>query len=110
VSQIKVDIIIPLFYNDGNPIPDSKLTKTLDELAERFAGSSREGSIIEGRWVETVGKKKVYFKDRNRSLWIICDDSVENRKFFSEYKKKLEARFRQRSIFIFITSNVSIIP
>lgn len=109
MSQIKVDIIIPLFYNDGRPVPDTKLTKTLDELTERFTGSSIEDSTIEGRWVETVGKKKVYFKDRNRSLWTICDDSVENRNFLSEYKKKLEIRFKQRSIFILITSNVSIL-
>lgn len=64
MSQIKVDIIIPLFYNDGNLIPDSKLTKTLDELTERFAGSSRADSIIEGRLVETVGKKKIYFRQK----------------------------------------------
>ena len=58
MSQIKVDIIIPLCYNDGTPISDKKLTKTLDELTERFGGISREDSIIEGMWVETVGGRE----------------------------------------------------
>jgi hypothetical protein len=58
VNIIKVDIIIPLFYNDGKPIPDIKLTKTLDELAERFSGSSRVESIIEGRLGRDYWKKE----------------------------------------------------
>jgi hypothetical protein len=109
VSQIKVDIIIPLFYNNGNPIPDSKLTKTLDELTNRFSGSSEVDSEIEGRWIQFVGKKKIYYNDKNRMIWVTCDDTEENRKFFSDYKKKLERRFRQRWIFIIITGNVSIV-
>ncbi|HKI07003.1 MAG TPA: hypothetical protein VKA09_01280 [Nitrososphaeraceae archaeon] len=109
MPQIRVDIIIPLFYNNGKPIPDYKLTKTLDELTDRFGGGSRDDSIIEGRWVETVGRKKVYFRDKNRSIWVVCDDSAENRYFFSEYKKRLEVRYQQRSIFILITGNVSIV-
>jgi hypothetical protein len=60
-------------------------------------------------WVEIIGKKKVYYKDRNRNVWVICEDSQENRKFFSAYKRKLERRFRQRAIFMFFTGNVSIV-
>jgi hypothetical protein len=86
-----------------------KLTKTLDELTERFAGSSIENSTIEGSWVETIGERKLYYKDKNRLLWIICDDTKENRVFFTKYKRKLILRFRQRSILMLITNDVSII-
>jgi hypothetical protein len=90
-------------YNNRRPIPDSKLTKTLDELTDRFGGSSSDESSIEGKWVETIAANKVYYKDRGRLLWLVCDDSSENRTFFIEYNKKLKERFRQRSIYMIIT-------
>jgi hypothetical protein len=34
-------------YNNRRPIPDSKLRKTLDELTDRFGGSSSDESSIE---------------------------------------------------------------
>lgn len=70
---------------------------------------SREDSIIEGMWVETVGGGKIYYKEKNRMLWIVCDNTETNRKFFKTYKRKLEVRFRQKTIFMLITVNVSII-
>jgi hypothetical protein len=36
IAAVVLDIIIPVCYNDGTPIPHKKLIKTLDELIERY--------------------------------------------------------------------------
>jgi hypothetical protein len=101
--QIKVEILIPRRYNNKKLIPGSKLAETLRELTDRFGGSSNDKSVVEGRWVEIVDGKKVYYKDRNRVLMILCDDSPENHDFFVAYREKLRKRFEQRSILIVIS-------
>jgi hypothetical protein len=50
ISQIKVEILIPFYYNDGSPIENEKVSQTSDELVDRFGHCSSDNSTIDGRW------------------------------------------------------------
>jgi len=104
--QIKVEILIPLNYNDGSPVEDDKLIQTYDEIVERFTACSMDNSTIKGRWMNP--ESKVYHDDINRSIWIICDNNEDNRMFFRNFKQGLQERFKQDSILICI-NDVSVI-
>jgi hypothetical protein len=53
MSQIKVGILIPFYYNDGSPIENEKVSQTSDELVDRFGRCSSDNSTIDGRWKDS---------------------------------------------------------
>jgi hypothetical protein len=69
MPQIKVEILIPFFNNDGSPIENEKVSQTYDELVDRFGRCSSDNSTIDGRWKDP--ETKVYYNDKNRMMWVI---------------------------------------
>jgi hypothetical protein len=53
MSQIKVVILIPFYYNDGSPIENEKVSQTSDELVDRFGRCSSDNSNTDGCWKDT---------------------------------------------------------
>ena len=99
MSEIKVEILIPIEYNDGSFIEDEKLIQTYDEIVDRFSACSLNDDRITGRWRDP--KTKVFYNDKLRSIWVICEDNQENRDFFTEFNTKLCERFRQEEILMY---------
>lgn len=50
MPQIKAEILIPCYYNDGSSIEDKKVSQTYDELVDRFGRCRSSNSTIDGRW------------------------------------------------------------
>ena len=46
----RYEILLPLQFNDGTPVPKALLAATLLELEARFGAVSCETQIIHGRW------------------------------------------------------------
>jgi hypothetical protein len=46
----RFEILLPLRFNQGEPVPEALLADTLLELEERFGSVSAETSPIRGRW------------------------------------------------------------
>ena len=46
----RCEILLPLKFNDGQPVPRQLLGQTLLELEERFGAVSCEAQIIHGIW------------------------------------------------------------
>jgi hypothetical protein len=46
----RFEILLPLRFNDGQPIPNELVGQTLLELRERFQAISAETQIIRGNW------------------------------------------------------------
>jgi hypothetical protein len=61
---------------------------------------SKESSIIEGFWQNP--ETKIQYRDTNRNIWIICDDTLTNRKYLRSLKRRLEIILRQEEIYITI--------
>jgi hypothetical protein len=62
---------------------------------------SKESSVIEGYWQNP--ETKIQYRDTNRNIWIICNDTVSNRKYFRNLKRRLETILGQDEIYITIS-------
>ena len=98
VKQIKVEITIPLRYNDGSPIETERIDKVRKELVREFKGLSISGEI-EGYWV----KDNITFCDFNKIFTIVCDDTQKNLDWLTGYKNWLNYSLDQHDIFIVIS-------
>ncbi len=104
--DIKVEILIPLFYNPEDSTPDGKkkiegekYSQTFDQIAEKFPDYTVDNSPLLGNWVKPDTKKKVI--DENMACWVICEESEENVRFFKELRETLKQRFIQDDILIY---------
>jgi hypothetical protein len=89
-----VQILLPLYDNHDEPIPQLSFRRVSEELADRFGGlTAFTRAPAEGRW-RTSGEKtshdeivvfEVMVKALDRSWW-------------GGYREELERRFRQEEI------------
>jgi hypothetical protein len=100
----RYEILLPLRFNDGQPVSDTLISETLAELENHFGAVSWETQIIRGRWQHET---EVYSDDLMRIV-IDVEDLVEHRQFFRELKERLKIRFRQIEIYM-ITHLIDVI-
>jgi len=104
LTQIKVEIFIPLFYNydeNGNQkeVEYYKFVETIDELIIQFKGCSVNRDIIDGLWISPDSGKRQ--DNQHRDIWIMCEDTQENLDYLILLKDRLMERFEQEEIFMF---------
>ncbi len=92
----RYEILLPLRYNDGRPIEESKLDQTNLELVEKFSATTTDMIIAIGSWKY----RGTLFEDRLLRLIIDVQGSRSADGFFREYKETLKARFEQIDIWI----------
>lgn len=94
----RIEICLPLFYNNKIPIQVDKFDITRKELIKKFgaltAMQANPDFALEGWWVN----QGLTYQDK---IVIYRVDSVElNRRFWSKYKYVLIRRFLQEEIYI----------
>ncbi len=99
-SLRRYEILLPLRFNDGRPVPDEYIGQALDELRDKFDAVSWETQIIHGSWRH----EGQVFEDDLLRAWVNVDDTPANRQFFVHFKERLEVKFQQIEI------SISIIP
>ena len=100
--QLKVEILVPIFYNNGTNVEAEKYRIMFEELVKQFgAVSSEDNNIINGYWINPQDNKA--YADKNKVYWIIVPDTEENRQYFINFQDKLESLFDQESILIYFT-------
>ncbi len=91
-----VQILLPLFDNEGEAIPQLQFRRVSQELADRFGGlTAFTRAPAEGRWKGSAAQTshdeivvfEVMIEDLDRAWW-------------AEYRRELERRFRQEEIVI----------
>lgn len=91
-----VQILLPLFDNQGETIPQLQFRRVSQELHDRFGGlTAHTRAPAEGRWkgssLETSHDEIVVFEVMIAAL---------DRTWWAEYRRELERRFRQEEIVI----------
>ena len=100
--QLKVEILVPIFYNNGTNVEAEKYRIMFEDLVKQFgAVSSEDNNIIKGYWINPQDNKA--YADKNKVYWIIVPDTEENRQYFVNFQDKLESLFDQESILIYFT-------
>jgi hypothetical protein len=46
----RFEMLLPLLFNDGKPVPEGLIADTLVELEQKFGAVSSETQTIRGRW------------------------------------------------------------
>ena len=46
----RFEMLLPLLFNDGQPVPEGLIAETLVELEQKFGAVSSETQTIHGRW------------------------------------------------------------
>lgn len=100
----RYEILLPLRFNDGSPVPDEIVGNALFSLRERFGAVSFETQTIRGLWQH---EGQVYRDDLMR-VFADVSDSPANRAWFLEFKKRLKQEFQQLEIWI-ITHPIEVI-
>jgi hypothetical protein len=95
-SSRRFEILLPVRFNDGRPIPDDLFAEVLLELRQRFGAVSSETQIIRGMWEQ---KGQLYRDDTIRIFADVPDISA-SREFFAQFKERLKSRFEQLEIWI----------
>jgi len=92
----RYEILLPLLFNDGRPVPENLLAQTFSELREKFGAASWETQIVRGGW-EHQGS---VYEDNLTRFFVDVPDLAEHRTFFREFKEKLKTRFDQIEIWV----------
>jgi len=92
----RIEILLPLRFNDGQPVPESLIAETLSEIRNHFGPVSQETQKIRGV-CERRGEPQ---HDLLTRVFIDVEDTTENHRFFIELKERLKTRFQQRDIWI----------
>ena len=95
-SLRRYEILVPLLFNDGSPVPESLLAQTFTELRARFGAASWETQVVQGAW-EHEGAT---FRDNLTRFFVDVPDLPEHRAFFKEFKQTLKLRFQQVEVWI----------
>jgi hypothetical protein len=90
----RFEILLPLKFNDGSPVPASLLEETRAELKREFGGLSSESQVIQGFDRDTTGEDKMV------RLFADVADTPENLAFFLSAKERLKERYQQEEIWI----------
>jgi hypothetical protein len=92
----RFEVLLPLRFNDGTPVPDAAVADTLTEFEEQFGAVSCETQTIRGRW-RTDGQS---YRDDLIRVFVDVPDSPENREYFVAAKERLKTRFQQLDIWM----------
>lgn len=92
----RFEVLLPLRFNDGTPVPDEAVADTLVELEERFGAVSCETQTTRGRW----RADGVSYRDDLVRVYVDAPDDAESREYFVAAKERLKARFKQLDIWM----------
>ena len=106
IFKKRVVILIPTHYNADvkgkrEKINDDEYTITYKELMRNLGGCTYDPIAKKGAWKDKDGKE---YYDDNTSFYSDYDDTETNRQFLNEYKGILKIRFKQKEIYITISS------
>ena len=92
----RYEMLLPLKFNDGQPVPEELNLLTLRELRERFRAVSIETQMIRGEWAHGG----IVYRDDMVRLWVDVPDTAAAQDFFSRYRRLLMKRYQQLDIWV----------
>lgn len=72
-AYCRFEILLPLVFNDGRPVPREFLAGTAAEIQRRFGGVSWESQVIEGIW----HAGEIEYRDRLNRIFVDAEDTEE---------------------------------
>ena len=95
-SLRRYEILLPLRFNDGRPVPSELVAETVIRLREQFGAVSAENQTIQGQWQH----EGVVYRDDLVRVFVDVPDTSDNREFFRQFKQRVKADFQQLDIWL----------
>ena len=92
----RYEILLPLRFNDGQPVPQELVADTVLRLREHFGAVSWENQTIQGQWQH----EGVVYRDDLARVFVDVADTADNRQFFQRFKEQVKADFQQLDIWL----------
>ena len=99
IEKLKIEIIIPKYYNDGKKITQKFHLKTNNDISKQFGNFTEDPSSQLGEWKDP--DTGIKYKDANFIYLILCEYDIKHLDFLEKFKKKLEKRYKQQKILIY---------
>ncbi|HXD17108.1 MAG TPA: hypothetical protein VN654_08825 [Vicinamibacterales bacterium] len=96
MSGFLVQVILPVYDNDGVPISREQFARVRRELASQFGGvTAYTRAPAEGLWESPEG-------DLHRDDVVVVETMTEqvDRRWWADYSQELAARFRQQAVIV----------
>jgi hypothetical protein len=94
-----IQILLPLYDNDGNPFPHEEFDRVRHDLADRFGGiTTYVRSPAHGLWKETDSKTV----HDDIVIYEVMADRLD-RRWWREFREELTRRYRQESLIVRVT-------
>jgi hypothetical protein len=92
----RFEVLLPLAFNDGRPIPRKVLGEALKEIVANFGAASYETQTVEGHWRH---EGRLYRDDLTR-LVVDVPDTAKNRKWMKQFKERWIKRLEQLELWL----------
>ncbi len=92
----RYEILLPLRFNDGRPVPAELVAQTVIRLREKFGAVSAENQTIQGQWQH----EDVVYRDDLARVFVDVADTPGNRRFFRQFKEQVKTDFQQLDIWV----------
>jgi hypothetical protein len=92
----RYELLLPLRFNDGTPVPADWLREAVREIVDRFGGASFETQTVLGQWKHGSATER----DELNRLAVDLPDSDENRAWMRAFKERWQVRLRQDELWL----------
>jgi hypothetical protein len=96
VQQKEYVILLPLKFNDGEPVPPELVLQTRDDLVAHFGGASFDPGTVAGYWIH----QRSLYSDELIRVRMSGSTSEADDEFIKRYKETLKERFRQEEVYV----------
>jgi hypothetical protein len=92
----RFEVLLPLQFNDGRPVPESWLAEAVLEIVDHFGAASYETQKVEGHWRHGA----ILYRDDLVRIVVDVPDSANNRRWMTEFKGRWKGRLEQLELWI----------
>jgi hypothetical protein len=92
----RFEVLLPLRFNDGQPVPEELLAEALFEIVDQFGAVSYETQKVEGHW-RYAGTT---YRDDLARLVVDVPDTSENRDFMQSFKARWKVHLDQLELWL----------
>jgi len=92
----RYEVLLPLQFNDGSPVPQEWLADAAFEVALKFGAASFETQTIKGTWIN----RGTTYRDDLARLVVDVADIEENREWMRAFRDRWKAQLKQLELWM----------
>ena len=92
----RYEVLLPLQFNDGRPIPGEWMAEAVLEIVDHFGAVSYETQKVEGHWRH----EGIVYRDDLVRLIVDVPDITSNRQWMRDFKIRWKERLEQLELWM----------